>query len=76
MCFALNDLAQLILGGVTCGQLDAYPNRKWSGTDGVVDSENAAEIGFAFHRDRQLGELNAGFRLVALCSLEASGLSE
>jgi hypothetical protein len=27
--------------------------------DGVIDSEHAAEIGFALHGDRQVGELDA-----------------
>ena len=42
---SLNDLAQLILSGVGRGQLDAHPDCAWTRMDGVIDSENAAEIG-------------------------------
>src|SRR5438552_17287315 len=56
---SMSDLAQLVLGGVGSRKLDAHPDCEWTRMDGVIESENAAEIGLALHRDGQVGELNA-----------------
>src|SRR5205823_1552659 len=48
---SLNDRVQLVVGGIGCGYLDADPHCTRAGMNGAVDSEDAAEVGFAVDGD-------------------------